>query len=206
GSNAHLIVKEYQDSQREKGTAITVPSFPVIVPFSARTKEQLLESARNFLHFLKEHAFEQDTKSPIYKDSTQLEQNIQMNLSQQLKIDAAELDSNQKFQEYGVEPVHQTALLESLQEEYSTVLDPREFIEKNSIESLAAWLLENESFIVKERSNPKDPIGASSLDLINLSYTLQVGREAMEERLGFIVTSIQELEGKLEVYISGNQE
>ncbi|MCP5008137.1 MAG: type I polyketide synthase, partial [Planctomycetes bacterium] len=129
GSNAHLIVKEYQNSEREKSVAITVSRFPVIVPFSARTKEQLLETVRNFLHFLKEHAFAQDSKSPTYKDSRQLEQSIQ-----------------------------------------------------------------------------NDHSGTSSLDLINLSYTLQTGREAMEERLGFIVTSVKKLEEKLEAYLSGEQE
>ncbi len=129
GSNAHLIIKEYQDSQRKNKVAISASSFPVIVPFSARTKEQLLESARNMLHFLKEHAFVQDSKNPIYKESTQLEQ-----------------------------------------------------------------------------ENQNVPSGTSSLDLINLSFTLQVGREAMEERLGFIVSSIKELEEKLEAYLSGDQE
>ncbi|MCP5002957.1 MAG: polyketide synthase, partial [Planctomycetes bacterium] len=206
GSNAHLIVKEYQDSQRETTIPISVSRFPVIVPFSARTKEQLLETARNILQFIKEYAFAQDSKSVICKDSTQLEKIIQMNLSQQLKIDAAELDTAQEFQEYGVEPLHQTSLLESLQEEYSTFLDHREFMEKNSIESLAVWLVENESSIVMGQNNKNYPTGASSLDLINLSYTLQEGREAMEERLGFIVTSIQELEEKLEAYLAGNQE
>ncbi|MCP5002639.1 MAG: SDR family NAD(P)-dependent oxidoreductase, partial [Planctomycetes bacterium] len=50
-------------------------------------------------------------------------------------------------------------------------------------------------------------IHASSLiDLQSLAYSLQVGREAMEERLGLIVTSIRELEGKLGAYLSGNQE
>ncbi|MCP5003119.1 MAG: hypothetical protein GY941_04080, partial [Planctomycetes bacterium] len=130
----------------------------------------------------------------------------QMNLSQQLKIDVSELDSAQGFQEYGVEPVHQTALMESLQEEYSIVLAPRGFMEKNSIESLVAWLVENESSIVTGQSNQNYPTGTSSLDLLNLSYTLQTGREAMEERLGFIATSIKELEEKLEAYLSGNQE
>ncbi|MCP5008070.1 MAG: type I polyketide synthase, partial [Planctomycetes bacterium] len=128
GSNAHLIVKEYQNSEREKAVAITVSRFPVIVPFSARTKEQLLETARNILQFLKEHAFAQDSKSPTHKDSRQLEQ--------------------------------------SIQSDHSCTL----------------------------------------LDLIDLSYTLQTGREAMEERLGFIVTSVQELEEKLEAYLTGNQE
>jgi 3-oxoacyl-(acyl-carrier-protein) synthase/acyl carrier protein len=40
-------------------------------------------------------------------------------------------------------------------------------------------------------------------DLLNLSYTLQVGREAMEERLGFFVASIKELEEKLTKFIEG---
>ncbi|MCP5004461.1 MAG: polyketide synthase, partial [Planctomycetes bacterium] len=44
------------------------------------------------------------------------------------------------------------------------------------------------------------------ISLNSLAYTLQVGRGAMEERLGFIVTSIKELEVKLKSYLSGNQE
>ncbi|MCP5003796.1 MAG: type I polyketide synthase, partial [Planctomycetes bacterium] len=43
------------------------------------------------------------------------------------------------------------------------------------------------------------------ISLNSLAYTLQAGREVMEERLGFIVTSVQELEEKLEIYLSGNQ-
>ncbi|MCP4273685.1 MAG: SDR family NAD(P)-dependent oxidoreductase, partial [Gammaproteobacteria bacterium] len=206
GSNAHLIVKEYQDLQRESAIHDSVSRIPVIVPLSARTKEQLLESARNILQFLKEHAFVQNSESPTYMDSRQLVQSIQMNLSQQLKIDAVEFGTAQEFQEYGVEQAHQIALLKSLQEEYSTVLDPRAFMENNSIESLVAWLIENESSIVMGQSNQNHPTDTSSLDLIDFSYTLQTGREAMDKRLGFIVTSTKELEIKLEAYVLGNQE
>lgn len=41
-----------------------------------------------------------------------------------------------------------------------------------------------------------------SLDLNNIAYTLQVGREEMEERLGFIVGSLSELAQKLKAYIN----
>ncbi|MCP5007891.1 MAG: alpha/beta fold hydrolase, partial [Planctomycetes bacterium] len=44
------------------------------------------------------------------------------------------------------------------------------------------------------------------VDLQSLAYTLQVGREAMEERLGFIVTSVHKKREKLEAYLLGNQE
>ena len=42
-------------------------------------------------------------------------------------------------------------------------------------------------------------------DLAAVAYTLQVGREAMEERLGFVVSSIEQLMEKLEAYLAGQQ-
>ncbi len=46
----------------------------------------------------------------------------------------------------------------------------------------------------------------TDMDLENISYTLQVGREAMEERLGLIVSSTEELKRKLKEYIDGKQD
>lgn len=42
--------------------------------------------------------------------------------------------------------------------------------------------------------------------LAEMAYTLQVGREAMEERLGIIVSSFKELEEKLESFVEGQKE
>ncbi len=41
------------------------------------------------------------------------------------------------------------------------------------------------------------------LSLFELAYTLQIGREAMEERLGFIVSTLEELVEKLKAYARG---
>ncbi|PEA37028.1 hypothetical protein CON45_21555 [Priestia megaterium] len=41
----------------------------------------------------------------------------------------------------------------------------------------------------------------SDNDLVHIAYTLQVGREAMEERLGMLASSIKELEKKLKDYV-----
>jgi polyketide synthase PksN len=43
----------------------------------------------------------------------------------------------------------------------------------------------------------------TSGDLVSLAYTLQVGREAMDERLGLVVSSIDELQDKLQAFIDG---
>ena len=42
-------------------------------------------------------------------------------------------------------------------------------------------------------------------DLPDMAYTLQVGREAMEERLGLIVNKISELENKLKGFVEGQE-
>ncbi|HEV7673037.1 MAG TPA: SDR family NAD(P)-dependent oxidoreductase [Candidatus Angelobacter sp.] len=43
-------------------------------------------------------------------------------------------------------------------------------------------------------------------DLIDIAYTLQVGRNAMEERLGLLVNSISDLEQKLQAFLNNKDE
>ena len=45
--------------------------------------------------------------------------------------------------------------------------------------------------------------GLGDHDLVDLAYTLQVGREAMEVRLGLTAASLAELEAKLHQYVAG---
>src|SRR5262249_46665413 len=44
-----------------------------------------------------------------------------------------------------------------------------------------------------------------TVDLVSMAYTLQVGREAMEERVGLVGSSVAQLAEKLEAYIAGKQ-
>ncbi len=43
-----------------------------------------------------------------------------------------------------------------------------------------------------------------SIDLVEMAYTLQVGRDAMKERLGFVVSSVAQLAEKLQAYTNGD--
>ena len=47
--------------------------------------------------------------------------------------------------------------------------------------------------------------GESSIDLASVAYTLQTGREPMDERLGLIVSSVSQLIAKLQAYVAGEQ-
>ncbi len=59
-------------------------------------------------------------------------------------------------------------------------------------------------FIKKDTS--AGSVSHSKPNIADLSYTLQVGREAMEERLGLIVGSPEELVEKLEGYLAGKDD
>ena len=45
----------------------------------------------------------------------------------------------------------------------------------------------------------------ATIDLVEMAYTLQVGRDAMEARVGFMVTSVEELIDKVEAYLQGEE-
>ncbi|HEY7417957.1 MAG TPA: ketoacyl-synthetase C-terminal extension domain-containing protein, partial [Ktedonobacteraceae bacterium] len=61
---------------------------------------------------------------------------------------------------------------------------------KEQVENLLRWLEEQ-------------PL--SEEDLANVAYTLQVGREAMEQRLGLMAPSLEEMREKLRRYLEGEQ-
>jgi acyl transferase domain-containing protein/acyl carrier protein len=46
----------------------------------------------------------------------------------------------------------------------------------------------------------------AELELAALAYTLQVGREAMDERLGFVVDNVDQLREKLSAYLKGDED
>src|SRR5262249_33956243 len=44
-----------------------------------------------------------------------------------------------------------------------------------------------------------------AIDLVAMAYTLQTGREAMEERLGFLASSVEQLAEMLEAFAAGEE-
>ncbi|NJM14107.1 MAG: SDR family NAD(P)-dependent oxidoreductase [Bacteroidales bacterium] len=57
------------------------------------------------------------------------------------------------------------------------------------------------------QSTEKDKrFSEEKIDLHSMAYSLQTGREAMDERLGFLVSSVGELAKKLQAYVNGEQD
>ncbi|MEM7390914.1 MAG: type I polyketide synthase, partial [Verrucomicrobiota bacterium] len=64
----------------------------------------------------------------------------------------------------------------------------------------------NEERLKELVSNLAAFLDRESVRLADVAYTLQVGREAMEERLGMVVGSIEELKEKLRVFVEGRDD
>jgi len=92
-------------------------------------------------------------------------------------------------------PARQTASGQTV-----TVIMPLSARTVDQLKQRARDLLE---FVNTAQSNQSTT--TSPLDLAAVAYTLQVGRDAMEERLGFVVSSVEQLAQELSRYLSGEK-
>jgi acyl transferase domain-containing protein/acyl carrier protein/aryl carrier-like protein len=82
----------------------------------------------------------------------------------------------------------------------------RRMVATRSSPALIVLSAKNEERLKEQASQLLGHIGTrleGESELVEMAYTLQVGREAMEHRLGLMVTSVDELREKLSAYVSG---
>ncbi|MFF0825423.1 SDR family NAD(P)-dependent oxidoreductase [Brevibacillus sp. NPDC003359] len=201
GSNAHVILEEYIPAEtKPKAQA----NNPVIIPLSAKNKERLQVYAQKVADFLKE-ASTDDRPQPSKEEKQKqlqemLEKKLRRTLSSIIHVGENSIEIEQEWHEYGVDLVQITQLKQKMQEELQIQLDIKEFDQSSCIASVIAYLMDNHRDEVEVQSFADQ---ARQINLENVAYTLQVGREGMKERVAFVVEGIPELIGKLEAYAKG---
>jgi polyketide synthase PksN len=104
------------------------------------------------------------------------------------------------IEEYNLESQEQTAITVTPRQPALIILSAKDEERlKEQAERLIAAIRERQL----TDANLADGYLADGRLLADMAYTLQVGREAMEERLGVITGSIEELAGKLEAFLEG---
>ncbi|MCX7366149.1 MAG: SDR family NAD(P)-dependent oxidoreductase, partial [Alphaproteobacteria bacterium] len=182
GVNAHVVIEEYAPRQEVPGEW---PS-PGLVVLSAKTAERLKESAAALLAFVKTDA------RPGHDDA--LVDKIRDLTAEILRVDADEIDAARPLEEYGVDVLQRSMLGSRLAETLGVEIDAVAILRERTIVAIAGSLLKQ----------PPAPVAAGhSFRLENLAYTLQVGRDAMDERLAIVASSIQDLESKLQAFVDG---
>ncbi|MGK5507745.1 SDR family NAD(P)-dependent oxidoreductase [Brevibacillus formosus] len=196
GSNAHIILEEYIPVETKPRTkAIGHKNQPVMIPLSAKNKERLQAYAQKVADFLKRASSDTQLQE-------MLEKKLRKILSSIIHVGENSIEIEQEWHEYGVDLVQITQLKQKMQEELHIQLDIKDFDQSSSIASVIAYLIDSH----RDEIGVEDQSFANletQIDLENVAYTLQVGREAMKERVAFVVEDIPELIGKLEAFSRG---
>lgn len=204
GSNAHLIVEEYPnatlaaEADRQETVAILL---------SAKNRERLREYAGKLLAFLEGEATGTSDELSGHDLREWIENELLTQAIFLMGVDGAEMSATDYLDDYGFDAVFFSQLAVRINEKFHVELNPVIFSEYPTVSLLAGYLIEihgghiqkqYESQIGKKKTLRRD------VRLTDIAYTLQVGREEMEERLAAIVSSKEELAQKLQEYLAGN--
>src|SRR5690606_26128039 len=180
---------------------------------SAKTPERLQAYAQALLAFVaRTRAVPVGQAEP--RAGQKLQAEIRANIAMILQLDIGEIGLTQSVDEIGLEPLHRAVLRSRLQEVTGLELDAAAFYDHHNVAAMANALLDQpgvrhwlDSIAAEDSTKTElyprqgDAVEAG-ISLADLAYTLQVGRDAMDERLGIVACSLDELEGKLRTFIA----
>lgn len=202
GANAHIIVEEYlKPNQLE----IIEKEPAQLVVLSARSQSALKQYAGNLLQAVIDSYRNVNPKHTANLNGGILE-NIIGSIAEVLNIGKEDISPEDTLADYGFEPVHYPLLQQRLEAGLGIQLEENALLGCLTIPELAGFLLNTYSPELKELFKD-EPGGAHSsktpaFRLVDLAFTLQTGREAMDERLAVLSDSIMDLTEKLRLYLA----
>ena len=207
GVNAHIVLEEYVGE--ESDSVAGQVSSRVVVPLSAKNKDRLREYADSLLKSLQKDV-ESESSVAFRALSKRLERRMISLLSEMLEVDDGSIEADEALSDYGVENFHLDRLCVRLQQDFEVDISPKVFDTQKSLSQICATILGRHIQIKDRLSQLSSPVfdkgeRGADVDLVDLAYTLQVGREAMDERLAPIVGSVEDLQRKLRGFIAGNE-
>ncbi|MEX3628067.1 MAG: amino acid adenylation domain-containing protein [Burkholderia sp.] len=194
GVNAHVLVQEHLADPLPADDAV-----PALIVLSARSETALHGRARDLLAYLARRGLDRpDTAAAADEPRAELEQRIRVALAGLLDVDAGEISADESFEAYGLDALARNRLAAALDESSPTLLAVA--LRAGSVAQLAdEWLAAQGHAPTAAATPASEP----ALRLGDLAYTLQVGREPMEHRLGFMAASFAQLRERLRAFLDG---
>ncbi|WP_434151550.1 SDR family NAD(P)-dependent oxidoreductase [Methylocaldum gracile subsp. desertum] len=215
GSNAHVIVEEYRpDGEASFPAEAVEPGAPVLIPLSARNAERLQVYAEKLLAFLKRMSATVESQSQNWP-VTEIESAISHIVADVTGVDHSEFDSTAGFSDFGIDAIQINQIIDHIQNSLTVDITSHVITECQSIRGLSEYIVSHHRAEAEKYSSKKgEAINASSqntpvenrsenISLRDLSYTLQIGREAMKHRIAFVVSDLDDLVTKLESFVAG---
>lgn len=200
GSNAHVIIEEFEGIKKEK--AVKRGAKKVFV-LSAKSREGLHTYAENFLAFLEKQLLKDDGNLKLLWEK--VEKDVTGIISGILKVDSTEINTSEEFEEYGLDWIGLSSLAEAVNQKYGLSL-PTALPGVKTIKDFVQSMIELQYDTLEAYYNSvpdvekSDETAQEGIHFEDVIFTMQVGREALEERLAVVASSLEELKETLALY------
>ncbi|SFR72218.1 SDR family NAD(P)-dependent oxidoreductase [Anaeromicropila populeti] len=196
GSNAHIVLEQYQKNNEIVEEDLVSQGY--IILLSAKNKERLKIYAQKLLEYISKNKAKQvhNLDECIRKDAAEI-------LSDIIGIDVEEVMEVKNFLGTTIDFYALIRLKSKLSEKYDFEFEDSFITEASSIYEIVENLKLNYSQKLAEHYC-LPAMDKQHYNLRDLAYTLQTGREEMEERVAFVVYSKDELASKLNYYINSS--
>lgn len=210
GANAHVILEEYCNEEcedRKPGNR------PYIFVLSSKNRTRLKEYAGRMAEFLERNggpAENPNTGGEKTEDFERFVEEFVEKAAVVLGVERRELDLHGVMGDYGLDTVGLAMLTQAVEEAYGTIAPGPELREYMTFREAAGELFRFVNYNGKinsgEEITPKccEKAAACKLDMERIAFTLQTGREHMEERLAFLAKSPGEALKLLRAYVDGD--
>jgi acyl carrier protein/SAM-dependent methyltransferase len=166
-----------------------------LIVLSARTEEQL----RVYANMMADYVDPPD-KELLDKNNCQEESvldDITGATAEITSVDAVDIEPDEELEGLGFDPIASTELSEWISRNYGIEVSPQELINRHTLRSIASYVGQMQSTHAKGASKKMSLNAPESINLRDVAYTTQIGREALDERLAVLVSDVNELGDKL---------
>jgi acyl transferase domain-containing protein/acyl carrier protein/SAM-dependent methyltransferase len=204
GTNAHLVVEAVEEVAPAAGNH---DMSPLLLVLSAKNRDRLTVSAGNLIRFIES---QQLGKGVVRSGDQRLRSLVELELTHLaatvLGVADGELLPEENLAEYGMDPVVFLELIQKVNETFQMDVAPPSGNGGITICSLGRRLLDEHSDILERyfaERKEEETVAGYSFPVEDLTFTLQVGREPMEERLALVADSLDDALQLLKRFASG---
>ena len=198
GSNAHVIIEEYEAEE----TAALKERKDYLFVLSAKNETRLREYAQRLYGFIKSEKDNCSLEDIVENDDSR--QKVMDVISEILGVPDEVLTMEDSLKELGMDPYTSGRVRDMLSVYYPKAeVEQKELLGCKTIQELVELVQDKTGTQGQKAEKPKQERAVSSWNLSDAAYTLQVGRQPMEQRLAVIVSDEETLAESLQNYLKG---
>ena len=192
GTNVHMVLEKinsvHECSQNTKRSRIFV--------FSAKDRKCLLDYSTEFMKFLYKN-ISQETRLKERNTSRIQEQQLCQLIANIIHMDEYDIEINDNLFDIGFDPVLVNELVTNVEQKCKIILNASEVMNASTLSEILE--------LMKCKDDKNVDTVSENLSEDDIAYTLQTGREEMNERLAIVANNLEELYELLKKYKEGEQ-